>query len=159
MVNRSYNHIERSIFENVGKHGWQSMSVFDPDGKLPGFTYSIGFATTLHAPEFIIFGLNRELMHNMLWEVFHQIRAGQIVSHGLHWKNIIGGFDCVSMHATHEDLFREYTTSARWYWQETGHTGVPEIYQLVWPGARDGLFPWDDGCDQGVIDLQPKLWA
>ncbi len=146
------------MFANIREHGWHSMHVFDPDGATSAFSYSVGFSTTLNAPEFIIFGLSSKLMHSMLWEIFRQIKSGRQVEHAQYWDDILEGFSCVSMRATHDNLFKEYTTSAGWYWKETGHEGRPEVYQLVWPGARQGLFPWDPGCAPDVIEAQPKLW-
>ena len=31
-------------------------------------------------------------------------------------------------------------------------------YQLFWPGAEQGLFPWEKGCVQFVRDCQPSLY-
>ena len=63
------------------------------------------------------------------------------------------------MAATDPELFTEYATSANWFWRHQGHTGHPDVIQLVWPGSKDGLFPWDDGCSPDVIAAQPRLWA
>ncbi len=151
---------QRTVRENIEKHGWFGQQVFDPDGKNPNFAYSVGFTKTLAAPEFIIFGLRRELMHNMIWEVFHQIKAGQKVGHGQKWNDLLGGdFACYSFKCTHADLFEEYAASSKWFWNDQGHTGEPEVYQIVWPGAKDGLFPWDEGCDPYVISQQPMLFT
>jgi len=147
-----------SILSNIDKHGWYGIHVFDPDGELPSFTYSVGFSRTLNAPEFIIFGLSNELMHNMLWSVYKQIKEGKSVENNGVWSGLLSGFDCVSKHVTHSDTFSEYMVSSKWLWRQDGHEGIPEAYQIVWPGAVDGLFPWDEGCDQGVIDVQPRLW-
>lgn len=150
---------ERGIFANVEKHGWHSVHVFDPEGVAPGFSYSVGFPKTLAAPEFIVFGLPSKLMHNMLWGVFEQIKSGTQAEHGRRWSDLIEGFDCVSLIADHDHLFSEYLISSKWFWTQTGHTGVPPVMQLVWPGKLGGLFPWDPGCSELVMDVQPKLWT
>lgn len=156
---RELNEYEINLIENVEKYGWFGNSVFDPDGKEPMFTYSTGFTKTLGAPEFIVFGLNKDLMHNMLWEVFHQIKAGAIPQDGMRWSNLLEGFDCISKKAVHPGLHKEYTCSANWFWRHQGHTDPLEVYQLVWPGAKQGLFPWEKGCDDFVISQQTQLWA
>jgi len=33
-----------------------------------------------------------------------------------------------------------------------------EAFQVVWPGAQQGFYPWDEGCDLYVIDYQPALY-
>ena len=153
-----YSDYEQKLFSVVEEHGWQFTFVFDPEGLTPDFGYSVGFTTSLSAPEFIIFGLPRELTHNMLWEIYRQIENGAFPVDGMRWQNLLEGFDCISRRATHEKLHSEYTASANWFWQEKGNAGNPEVYQIVWPGAQQGLFPWDDGCVQDVIDAQPRLW-
>ena len=102
----------RNIVENVEKHGWFATTVFDPDGENPSFTYSTGFAKTLDRPEFIVFGLSNELMHDMLWEVFHQLKAGALPKDGMQWSNLLEGFDCIGKKAVHPELFSEFTTTA-----------------------------------------------
>ena len=149
----------RNIVENVEKHGWFATTVFDPDGENPSFTYSTGFAKTLDRPEFIVFGLSNELMHDMLWEIFHQLKAGATPKVDMRWSDIIGGFDCISKKAVHSKLYTEYATAADWFWRHSGNSGHPEVYQLVWPGAQQGLFPWEKNCDPYVISQQPQLWA
>lgn len=154
-----YNEFESKLFKIVEEHGWQFNFVFDPDGEEPDFGYSIGFASTLNAPEFIVFGLPKELMQSMLWGVFRQIEKGAPVHDGAIWEDLLEGFSCVSRKASHPNLYKEYATSANWYWKQLGNNEPPEVYQLVWPGAQQGLFPWEEGCDQYVINMQPKLWT
>ena len=150
---------ERKLLAMVDEHGWQCTSVFDPEGNDPDFSYSTGFTKSLNAPEFIIFGLPKDLMHKMLWEVYRQVEGGARPTDGMRWQGLLDGFDCISRKAVHKDLYTEYAVSANWFWRETGNVGSPEIYQIVWPGARQGLFPWEDGCAAGVIKAQPPLWT
>ena len=153
------NKYETSLLDNVQEHGWHDTHVFDPDGNDPSFSYSIGFTTTLCAPEFIIFGLDKELMHSMLWTVFRQIKDGKEVVDGGRWSDLIEGFDCISRAVDPEYVVPSYVNSAIWFWNRSGQQGVPPVFQLVWPGKLDGLFPWDDGCDDWVKETQPALWS
>lgn len=153
-----YSDYEQRLLSVIEQHGWQFTYVFDPDGQAPGFGYSVGFTKSLNAPEFIVFGLERGLMQRMLWEVHNQIKNGAFPDDNMRWQGVLEGFDCISRKAVHETLYSDYAVSADWYWRETGHSGNPQVYQLVWPGARQGLFPWETGCAQDVIDAQPHLW-
>lgn len=158
MPNRDYNEYETNMLSKIEEHGWFCQSVFDPEGEQPEFSYSIGFAKTLNAPEFIVFGLNSELRHSMLWGVFRQIKAGAVPKEGKAWSDLLEGFDCISREAVRFDLFEHYATHADWFWKDQGNEGNPKVFQLVWPGAIGGDFPWEDGCDQMVIDSQEALW-
>jgi hypothetical protein len=157
-MNRALTDYETKTVANVEKHGWQGTYVFDPKSNDPSFTYSIGFTKTLNAPEFIIFGLSQDLMHSMLWRIYDQIKAGAIPKDGMIWENLLENFNCVSRKAIHQDTFEIYARSARWYWNHSGHSGFPEVYQMVWPGAQQGLFPWEEGCSQETINMQTPLW-
>lgn len=154
----NYSEYEQKLFTHVKEHGWQLTYVFDPEGQAPDFGYSVGFPETLGAPEFIIFGLPQEFVSSMLWEVYRQIKAGAVPVEGMRWQGLLEGFDCISRKAVCNDLYDKYAVSAQWFWKETGRADSPEVFQIVWPGAQQGLFPWEQGCDQSVIEAQPQLW-
>ncbi len=149
---------DSKLLGNIDRHGWQFTFVFDPDGKNPDFGYSIGFTQTLNAPEFIVFGLDKGLMNSMIWEVFRQIEGGLQPADGMRLQGLLDGFDCILRKAKHHQLFEEYAVSANWFWHHLGETGHPTVYQIVWPGAQQGLFPWESDCDAFVIESQPQLW-
>jgi Domain of unknown function (DUF4262) len=149
---------ERKLLSCIGEFGWQCTSVFDPDGEDPSFSYSVGFTSALGTPEFIIFGLNIELMHSMLSELFRQIKDGKSVVDGDSWSGILEGFNCIARAVHPTNVIRENANSAIWYWRHTGHEGMPPLYQLFWPGKADGFFPWDPDCSDYVRSLQPCLY-
>ena len=151
---------ESKLIENVKEHGWQATHVFDPDNNFPSFTYSIGFPETLGCGDFIIFGLRQDLMHNMLWEIFHQIKAGQTPADMLEWDEILGGgFKVISRTVCKKHYHDEYFNSSRWYLNKQMKTQKYfPAFQIVWPGAQQNKFPWDEGCVEDVVDMQPALW-
>jgi len=158
-MNKKYNEYEKKLISNVNEHGWQYNHVFDPEGKDPDFTYSIGFPQTLNAPEIIVFGLPKHITQHMLWEMFRQVKDGAMIFDGAVWEDLLEGHFCITRKAMHKDLYSEYLVSSNWFWKETGNEGPLEVYQLVWPGAVDGRFPWDKNCSQDVIDAQFQLWS
>ncbi len=147
---------DRKLLDDIAEHGFQGLHIPEEDG-LPAFTFSVGFEETLGAPEVIIFGLRRDLMHNMLWEMFHQLKAGAVLADGASWSDLLGGFDCVSR-PVHPTWIPEYFGTAIWH--RRYRTGRDDLtgFQLFWPGAQQGLLPWVSGCDQIVRDLQPSLY-
>jgi hypothetical protein len=151
---------EQRIVDCVQKDGWFCTSVFDPKGEAVGFSYSIGFLDTLKSPEFIIFGLSSSLRHQMLGIVFDQIQKGITVpGEKQRWRDVLRGHDCVSRAVHPSQIIKDYFNSALWY---AKHIGIQreevKAYQLFWPGANQGLFPWENDCDQIVRDLQPLLY-
>jgi hypothetical protein len=148
---------DRRIVDKVEEFGFFSQGVL-AEGDQPEFRYSVGFWESLKSPEVIIFGLPLDLMHNMLWEMFRQIKAGKTLSDGARWSDLIAGHDCISR-PVHPSQFAEHIGFALWYRRlRTGNAEGLSAYQLFWPGKRQGLYPWQDGCDQTVRECQPALY-
>jgi hypothetical protein len=57
---------EKRILGSIEAHGWYAVHRYDPELVEPNYTYSVGFSQTLDAPEFIVFGLHRDVMYDML---------------------------------------------------------------------------------------------
>ena len=150
---------ELAIERNVQEHGWHCTSVIDPDGVAPDFAYSVGFMETLGMPELIVFGLDSKLMHNMLWSAFRDLQAGKTINDGDRWAGLLDGFDCVARAVHPTNLTREYFNSALWYHGDPSVHGPLSAFQIVWPGAQQGHFPWDAECDPFVREMQPPLYV
>jgi len=151
---------ERTLVKNIDEYGWQATHVFDPDGVNEAFSYSIGFRKSLNTADFIIFGLPKNLMHHILWEIYRRIDTGKTVRDGAEWEGLLeGDYTCVSrlVHSSHN--LSNYFNSARWYYR---YIGMPdddlEFYQLFWPGAKIKKLPWEEGCHPDVITAQPLLY-
>lgn len=127
------------------------------DSEHAEFAYSVGLWETVNTPELIVFGLPSQLMHNMIWDVVHQIKNGSILSEGSRWENLIEGYDCVAR-KVHESNFREHVGSAMWYHTHRKAKTKLEAFQLFWPGVIDRLYPWDKNSHQSVRDAQPLLY-
>jgi Domain of unknown function (DUF4262) len=159
VTNPQLSRIEQSIVENVEKHGCFIMSVFDPDEVEPTFSYSIGFPKTVGQPEVIVFSVPKDLRVNMINELWRQMKDdGLALGDGQRIAGLLEGFDCVARRITSVEALREHFGSAIWYHRSQRNTELTEAYQIVWPGAHQGLFPWESGCVQEVIDDQPALY-
>ena len=158
MVGGTFIDEERRILDMIGAHGWYAVHRFDPELETPNYTYTVGFTETLNAPEFIVFGLHRDVMYDMLAGVFDQIKAGRKIEDDQVWKGLHEDFDCVGRKVSHPDVFETYAVLADWFWKRGGHQGHPGLMQIVWPGLLDGLYPWDEGCRETVSEAQTKLW-
>ncbi|MES1157045.1 MAG: DUF4262 domain-containing protein [Alphaproteobacteria bacterium] len=150
---------EQRIIDAIDEHGWFCPYIFDDKSKNPDFAYSVGFTQTLDCPEFIVFGLGQNLMHAILSRVFRQIRDGKRPEDNQRWSDLIEGFDCIARAVHSTNIVRDYFNSAMWFWGDPAERGSElKAFQLVWPSAKTGLFPWDADCAQEVRDLQPPLY-
>ena len=155
---------ERSIVDNVDKHGCFITAVFDPDGDpLSSFAYSIGFAKTAEKagvkplPEVILFGLPNNVYAPAINELLQIGIGGFPMVDGAKVEKFLGEFDCV-FRAVHESwLTEEYLNSAMWYHRTQMNRKLEDVMMVVWPDASH-RFPWDNGCDEWVRSAQPALY-
>ena len=150
---------ERDIIKNVREHGCHINFIFDPEQDRPSFAYSVGFHETLGQPEVIVFGLSQEVMGFMINETYRQCRDGLVLEDELELNGLLKGFPCVALAVAPENIQREYFNSAMWFRRVTTGEEMDAAFQIIWPGAEDGLFPWDEGCSDIVRFLQPPLSA
>lgn len=150
---------EKSVIDVVQKHGCMVLSVFDPDQIEPDFSYSIGFPETVGQAEVIVFSLPKSLRASMINEILRQmVEESLVLKDGAKIGNLLEGYDCVARRIVDPRVLREHFGSAIWYHRHQRNAELAEAYQIVWPGARQGKFPWEDGCAQDVIDDQPALY-
>lgn len=98
-------------------------------------------------------------MHSMLWQVFRDIKSGRKPADMDRWGGLLKGYDCVIRAVHPTNVVREYLNSAMWFWGDPAERGPLQAFQIVWPGAGSGLFPWDEECPQSVRHCQPALYA
>ena len=149
---------EQEVVDHIRDHGCHVMHVFDDTGDYPDFSYSIGFPVTVGQPEVIVFSLKRELRHFIVNEVLRQCSAGLRLADGMRISGLLESFECTVRHVGDAEAIREHFGWAIWYHSTIRRTHLTEAYQLVWPGAVQGLFPWEEGCDADVSELQPPLY-
>lgn len=157
-ADRALSESHQRLVDSVEQHGCQILFVFDADGDDPDFAYSVGFRKTVGQPEVIIFGLKKELMHSMINGLLEQCRNGlQLVENGL-IDDLIEGFQCVAKKVHPSQIEEGYFNSSMWFHNLEFGGELTEVFQIVWPGAQDGKFPWDEGCSNYVQDVQTALY-
>lgn len=148
---------EQKVLDDVRDHGCQVMHIVAEDDA-PAFSFSIGFPTSVGQPEVIVFGLRREMMHFMVNEVRSQCAEGSTFADGMRISGLIEGFDCIVRHITNRQAIEDHFGWAIWYHRSQLGTDMADAYQIVWPGAQQGLFPWEPDCHEDVIACQPALY-
>lgn len=150
---------ERKIIANGREHGCHITCVFDPDSDTPAFAYSVGFPETVGQPEVIIFGLSMDIMQFMINETLRKCREGFRLEDGIEFDGLLEGHVCIPCAIPATNISREYFNSAMWFRQLTTGEEMTEAFQIVWPGAEDGLFPWDEKSSDAVRAMQICLFA
>jgi hypothetical protein len=149
---------ERKCLADIAEHGCHILAVWDDEGNEPDFAYSVGFPVSVGQPEVLVYGLSREIMKSMINEVCRQCGEGLELSDGLRIQGLLEGHDCIAKWCSSREAIDEHFGWALWYHSTQRGLDVEGFYQIVWPGAASGLFPWDEGVSQDVIDAQPALY-
>lgn len=151
---------ERKIIANVRDHGCHITSVASEDDEEwePPFSYSTGFLETVRQPEVIVLGLPGALCGAMVNDLLRMCREGLALADGAEIEGLLQGHRVIARMIDPSRIVREYFNSAIWYEERRTGRALDCAVQLVWPGAVDGLFPWDEDCSQDVRDLQPALY-
>jgi len=159
MTPRELEQLYDQVIGYVREHGHVAMQIEDPDGYEPDFTYSIGFPVSVDHPEVIVFGLPTELREHMIHALYAMMsQEGLKLADGMRVGGLLGGFDCVAREVIDPDAIAEHFCTAIGYHESQHGKTIDRAFQIVWPSAENGLFPWDDGCAEGVIDNQPALY-
>lgn len=149
---------EQKCLDDIARYGCHILQVFDGQGKGEDFAYSVGFPVSVGQPEVLIYGLKPEIMKSMINEICRQCAEGLALSDLLRIHNLLEGHDCIARWCSSREAIEEHLGWALWYHRTQRGLDVEQFYQIVWPGAVNGLFPWDDGASQDVIDAQPALY-
>ena len=157
-MRKSDSEFEAGIIANIEQHGCSINVVIDPDGNDPSFAYSIGFPKSVGQPEVIVFGLSSSLMQSMINETHRQCAEGGLVMQdGAVVGELLEGFDCILRRVPQDRIEIEHFNSAMWYRRAIMGEIMDRAFQIFWPGAADGLFPWDASADPYVVGLQSEL--
>jgi hypothetical protein len=148
---------EQKCVDDIRAYGCHVLQV-SAEGEHPHFSYSVGFPVSVDQPEVIVFGLQQPLMHNMINEMQRQCAEGLVMCDGQRVPDLIDGFDCILRYVTDKRAIEQHFGWAIWYHRSQRNIELCEAYQIVWPGKVQGLYPWEDGCDDFVIAQQPALY-
>jgi hypothetical protein len=146
----------RNLHATVAREGYALGVVLDDEKNEPDFVYSVGFPQSLGQPEVIVAGLDSELAHEMVFNLFRQCRAGLTMHDRLLVSDLLADHGCM-LRSVHQDhLPAELFVEADWFQREHSGKAITQAFQIVWPSAIDGRFPWDAGFRR--TNLQPALY-
>ena len=109
-------------------------------------------------PEIIVFGLPQEMMHKFVNEMRRRCADGLVLRDGIRVSGLLQGHDCILRQVTNTQTIVDHFGVALWYHWTQRSVALEAAYQIVWPSAATGLYPWDEGCAENVIALQPALY-
>ena len=160
---RAANRQELEILANVDRFGCHITSVLaaEEDEDEPGavrFAYSIGFPQSVGQGEVIVFGFSTRLAAALINGLLDRCREGLALEDWTEVEGLLEGHPVMLRAIEPENLVEAFFNSAIWYAVHTTGQPLTRAFQVVWPGADDGLYPWQPGCAEATIDEQPPLY-
>jgi hypothetical protein len=150
---------DQRIIDTVDRVGWMVMRVSpnqgDPDPQW--FAYTIGLPVTFGWPELICFGLDPDLMAQLLNNAVLELKSRAVLpSSGLELNEVME--NCSACLGTFSvGYFSEHLGWALWFARLRGLKAEQfGCLQLLWPD-KSGHFPFDANCDAGVRKLQTPI--
>ncbi|WP_210337737.1 DUF4262 domain-containing protein [Ensifer sp. ENS02] len=141
---------EQRFVAQIRQHGWFDTHVFE-DSEGPGFSYSTGMWITAEHPELIVFGLKRDVAHDVLWGLYNIARSGSQLQPGARTDKAFARLPAFVFPVA-KRRYKEFMGWSRFFY----HGNDFPCFQIVWPD-RQGNFPWEDGFEPAFKDRQPDL--
>ncbi|MFJ9359380.1 DUF4262 domain-containing protein [Streptomyces mirabilis] len=144
----SENPIQSKIREDIAAQGWSWIWVFDPDGRLPPFAYTIGFKATFGHPEMVVAGLPEGTSEGVLTSVLAELESGTTFSDGDVSDDVLEAFAVRFRAVPADSLFGILAQAFEFYGGQNF-----EALQLCWPD-KDGNFPGDEDAPAWLNERQ-----
>lgn len=157
------NEKDRRSFHDILTTGCTIPMIYD-DKAEPGapydFIYTTGFFLNLGHPEFFIKGALDESAADMMNALFRYVEAGNQIGDGDSVRHDLGkGEICFIAKTFPHDRYFDYLGWGCWFYRSLFYKQPPvlehkfPVLQLFYPD-RIGKYPWDEGCDPGVLKMQ-----
>ncbi|MBO6823054.1 MAG: DUF4262 domain-containing protein [Pseudomonadales bacterium] len=132
------------IEADIEEHGWHGVHVFDEKSEKEDFSYTIGLEKTWDHPEVIIFGLARDVSHQLLWSVVEDIKAQGAVKQKSRVPGVLAGDYEVIFLPVRKTAYADYFGTALGYYNQEFRALV-----MLWPD-KDNVLPTEAGCQVTV---------
>lgn len=142
---------DKRVAADVEKYGCHVISVFDPEGKLPTFSYSVGVQASSGAAEAIVIGVRASLGLSMVNQYNAQVRQGVRFQRGVQYAGFLEGF-CIYVEPAKPELLSEYTLGCGRFYKGTPYS----VVQLIYP-TTTGVWPWQRPASEWFKSNQPML--
>lgn len=142
---------DATLLRGIQECGWYVLKVSE-DIEGPGFAYTVGLWGNYQHPELIIFGLDLDVMHQILNVAGNAIREDQRrFEPGELDAGLVEGYSCAFVNVAPE-AYQEYLGYARWLYRQQDFPAL----QCVWPDRRS-YFPWQPDFSEDLRTRQPLL--
>jgi len=136
--------------DHIDKYGLSVIKI-NATEYLPSFAYSVGLKESLNHPEIICFGLNGQLLHELINDVAKIISDEGKINTNKEYKNIFQNSRAKFLKIDKRNIEDYFGVAIKYF-------GTKEIegFQLIWTDRND-KFPWENGFEEEFKFKQPLL--
>jgi hypothetical protein len=141
---------ERKLVSDIEEVGWHVI-IIPEEEEGPSFAYRIGLFRTFGHPEIIIFGLDLDVMHQIINLIGEEVRQGRRFADDQAASGILEGYNVRFLNVVRRH-YPEYFGYAHWYYKGDDFPAL----QCLWPD-KQGRFPTDSDFAEPLRARQPLL--
>ncbi|MBI4854015.1 MAG: DUF4262 domain-containing protein [Acidobacteria bacterium] len=143
---------DQRLVDDVKKYGCHIVKVFDNKGELPDFAYSVGVFHSFRQPEIVVFGLDLNLMQDLINNIVRTVKSGTAIVVDKPYAGFLCDYNCV-FRLVDKQHYSELFGYAQWFYKSDDFP----VLQCFWPDKKH-FFPWQEGFSQPLLRLQPFLF-
>jgi Domain of unknown function (DUF4262) len=144
---------QQKIAADIATAGFSILTVFDPEGQLPTFGYTVGLHRTAQHPEVIMIGLTQQRLLHFLDLIGRTVLAGARYEAGSTTTELTADGSPCFFGVADLQHYEEYLGQAIEY-----YAGQPfPALQCLW-GDTQRRFPWQAGFEERFRAVQPVLF-
>jgi hypothetical protein len=141
---------ERKVLDDIAKYGWHCVNILE-EADQPPWSFTIGLFESWKHPELVIFGLKRDIAHEILNIVAADLAAGKSPDLSRPNDDLAEGYSCMFLEVP-KASYRKYVGFACWYYRGNNFP----LYQIAWP-SKEGAFPWEAHASDSLKKWQPVI--
>ena len=145
---------DRKLLNDISEFGWHTTGVFASRGEQgPEFAFSVGLFHSFGHPEVVLFGLPLERCIKVVNVIGTEVKAGRHYESDHDYGDVLQEPYRCAFKEVHQSHYRDHVGYALWFYEDNRFP----LLQCFWPD-KQGLFPWDDECNDHVKRAQPLLF-
>ena len=145
---------DRKLLADIHTVGWHTTGVFAQQNEEgPEWAFSVGLFQSFAHPEVILFGLPLERCTNIVNVIGTAVKEGKRYECKGTYTNILQEPYRCAFREVHESHYRDHIGFALWFYEDDPFP----VMQCFWTD-KQGLFPWDEECNDYAKHSQPLLY-
>lgn len=142
--------IIEDLRKDITEYGFVPQAV-GGNGEQPGFLYTIGLTTTWNHPELYVVGLNPEQAYDIVAGLVDRISEGERFDTPAYVDDVLNVPIAV------RPLGQKDVDDNSGIAQDTLGRTISAL-QVYWPD-REGLMPWEEGCEPEIAGMQLSIFT